>query len=284
MAIYGKDGTEISSCYKVGGSLQNVAYDAEGNSIFSDESNLKIMTYNVQWFTGINSQLAMQQSIINGYDADIIGMQEISKTGNIPTVGINVLSSYQYQQLSNHKNYIAMMSKIPLSNITIADYVNQDPNDMTEYGETRAYMLADITVDGKTITWLNTHLCLTLEYKYLQMQEVFNIMQTKEYVIATGDFNIGAYESLTDAPYVNMIKQFVDAGYNLANNRPTGHTNTFTNATTASSLSELTKPHDDIIVSGNIDIVDVIFDTTKFSYLNGNAIDHIPIIANVTIH
>lgn len=277
MAIYNKDGVVISSCYDVDGLIQNVAYDVDGDIVFPTESNLKVMTYNVQWFTGINSQLSMQQSIINNYDADIIGIQEISKNGNIPSVGQTVLSPYQYQQLSNHKNYIAMMSKIPLSNIVIADYVNQDPNDMTQYNETRAYMIAEISVAGKTITWINTHLCLTPEYKYLQMKEVFDIMETKEYAIVTGDFNISDYEAISDPKWVNMIKQFVDAGYNIANNRPTGHTNTYTSAATASSLADLTKPHDDIIVSGNINILSVVFDTTKFSYLNGSAIDHIPI-------
>lgn len=284
MAIYNKSETEVFECYDIDGLAQNVAYDLDGVVVYPDEVLLKVMTYNVQWFTGINSQLAMQQSIINNYNADIIGVQEISQNGNISSVGQTVLSPYQYQRLSNHKNYIAMMSKVPLSNIVVADYINQDPNDMTQYNETRAYMTAEISAGGKTITWINTHLCLTAEYKYLQMKEVFDIMETKEYAIATGDFNIGAYTSISDSAYVNMTKQFVDAGYNVANNNGIGHTNTHTSATTATSLADLTKPHDDIITTGNIEILNVVFDTTKFNYLNGSAIDHIPVIATLKIN
>jgi hypothetical protein len=36
-------------------------------------------------------------------------------------------------------------------------------------------------------------------------------------------------------------------------------------------------------VSNNIDITDVVFDTTKLSYLNGNAIDHIPVVATLRL-
>lgn len=282
--IYDKDGTQLYMAYGKDGSELNEVYDVNGNIVFAGDIHLKVMTYNVQWFTGINSQQAMQQSIINTYNADIIGVQEISTNGTIPSVGQTVLSSYSYQQLSNHKNYLAMMSKFPLSNVVVADFENQDPNDMTQYGETRAYMMADISVGGKTITWINTHLCLTDEYKYLQMKEIFDIMETKEYAIATGDFNIKTYNSTSDAPYINMVKQFADAGYNVANNKATGHTNTHTSATTASSLADLVSPLDDIITTGNIDILSVTFDTTKFSYLNGSAIDHIPVIADLQIN
>ena len=282
--IYDKDGTQLYAAYEKDGSELTEVYDVNGNVVFAEDIYLKVMTYNVQWFTGINGQLTMQQSIINNYNANIIGVQEISTNGTVPSVGQTVFSSYQYQQLSNHKNYIAMMSKFPLSNVVVADFENQDPYDMTQYSETRAYMMADISVGGKTITWINTHLCLTPEYQYLQMKEIFDIMETKEYAIATGDFNIKPYTSISDDAYVNMVKQFADAGYNVANNKATGHTNTHTSATTATSLADLVSPHDDIITTGNIDILNVVFDITKFNYLNGNPIDHIPVIAELKIN
>ena len=284
MGIYSKDGTRVIAGFDVNGDSINAAYNISGDIVFPEEFAIKVMTYNVQWFTGINSQLAMQQKIINDNNADIIGVQELTQNGTISQVGRTVLAPYQYQQLSNHKNYIGMMSKIPLSNVVVADFEVQDPSDMSQWGETRAYMTAEITVGGKTITWINTHLCLTASYRYQQMQEVFNMMQSKEYAIATGDFNIGSYSSTSESAYANMIKQFADAGYNVANNRPNGHTNTYTGATSATSLAEFTKPHDDIITSGNIRIVDVKFDTTKLSYLNGSSIDHIPIIVGLVIH
>lgn len=283
MAIYNNDGEELFSAYTVNGANLDTAYDKDGNIIFA--SHLTVMTYNVQWFTKINSQQEMQQKIISDYDAHLIGVQELSQNGTIPSVGQTVFAPYQYQQLSNHKNYLGMMSKLPLSNIVIADYETQDPEDMSRYNETRAYMMADFAYGGKTITWINTHLCyLNATPKYAQMAELFAIAEQKEYCIITGDFNNYA-ESISDDDYVNMFKQYVDAGYNLANCSPlAGFTKTCSELTTATTTADLMNAADGIITSGNIDIESVIFDTTKFSYLDGNPIDHIPVIAELQIN
>lgn len=287
MAIYdSQTGIELSSCYnsQTGESL-NKAYDPQtGSEIWSSDRTYKVMTYNVQWFTGINSQQTMQQLIINTYNADIIGLQELSTNGTVPTVGQNVLGNYPTLQLSNHKNYMGMASKYTLSNIVIADFVNQDPQDASLYNETRAYMIADITLAGKTVKWINTHLCLTDEYKYLQMAEIFALAEQYDYVIITGDFNAYDYASASSTEYIQMFKPFADAGYNVANNNGTTFTKTYSGSTSATSLSEFTSPPDDIITSGNIDIIDVDFDTTKLSYLNGSVIDHIPVIATIKVN
>lgn len=282
--IYDIDGTQINSiCNRVGESLLS-AYDISGDMVFPSASLFKVMTYNVQWFSGINGQQAMQQSIINNNDADIIGFQEMTTNGTIPTVGINVLSSYPNKRLSNHKNYMCMASKKPLSNVVIEDFVNQDPEDASRYNETRAYMIADVYVNGKTIKWINTHLAPnTAEYKYLQMAEVLALAINKEYCIITGDFNSLLYESSSDAEYARMYAPFANAGFKMANHNPNSFTKTWTNISNATSLADFTYPTDDIIVSSNIDIVDVVFDTTKLSNLNGQSIDHIPIIATLKI-
>jgi endonuclease/exonuclease/phosphatase family metal-dependent hydrolase len=286
MAIYDpQTEIELNVCYdpQTGESL-NKAYDPQtGEEIWSSDRTYKVMTYNVQWFTGINSQQAMQQLIINTYNADIIGLQELSKNGIVPTVGTNVLNGYPVLQLSNHKNYIGMASKYALSNIIIADFVNQDPEDVSRYHETRAYMMADINLDGKTVKWINTHLCLTNEYKYLQMAEIFELAENYDYVIITGDFNAYDYTLPDSMEYNKMFKPFVDAGYNVANNNGVSFTKTYSGSASALSLSDFSTPPDDIITSGNIDIIDVDFDTTKLSYLNGNVIDHIPVVATLRL-
>lgn len=281
MAIYDSMGNALNTCYDSDGVILDKAYDYSGTEIWS--RIYKVMTYNVQWFTGINSQQTMQQSIIDNYNADIIGLQELTKNGAVPTVGANVLGDYPTLQLSNHKNYMGMVSKYALSNITIADFVNQDPQDASLYNETRAYMMADIILGGKTIKWINTHLCLTDEYKYLQMAEIFALAEQYEYVIITGDFNVYDYTLPNATEYNQMFKQFADAGYNVANNNGASFTKTYSGSTSATSLSEFTSPPDDIIVSGNINITDVHFDVTKLSYLNGDVIDHIPVIATIRI-
>lgn len=289
MPIYDINGNPLSSTYDANGNSLSSAYDIEGNQIWSasaDPITLKVMSYNVQKFTGINAQQAMQNLIVNTYDADIIGIQELGNSATIPTVGQNMLTNYLNKQVSNHKNYLLSVSKaLPFSNVVVADYQNQDPDEMTTYGETRAYIKADINVGGKTISFINTHLCvLHSSYTYLQMAELLDIAEQCECVIITGDFNNGTINEESNG-YIQMYKPFVDAGYNLANNSPTaGFQNTYTSSATATSLSELLSSPDSIIVSSNIDIDEVIFDTTKFSYLNGSAIDHIPVIAKLTIN
>ena len=275
MAIYDIDGNTLDSCYDIDGTDLPLAYDVDGEIIYSQETTLTVMTYNVQWFTGINGQQQMQQSIINTYAPDLIGLQELTQNGTVPTIGQNVLSGYTLR-LSNHKNYIAFASKLPLSNVIVQDFQSQDPYDMSTWGETRAYMLADLTKNGKTIKWLNTHLCVhNLEYKSAQFAEIFNLIKDMEHVIITGDFNLITWDE-----YDDTFKMFADAGFKLAN---TTGVKTYTDLTSATSLADFKQPTDNIIVSSDIDIDSVVFDTTKLSNLNGNAIDHVPVIVTLTI-
>lgn len=291
MSIYDINGNQLQAVYDIEGNSLQYAYDIEGNQIFGGSeppvgTPLKVMTYNVQKFLGINNQQTMQRAIVDLYDADIIGMQELGSVTTLGTVGSYMLANYSVKQLSNHLNKIMMVTDgITLNNLVIADFVHQDPQDASQYNETRAYMKADITVGGKTITWINTHLCyLTKSVMYEQMAEVFAMAEQCEYVIITGDFNSGV-TGLEENDYIYMYKQFADAGYNLANNSPTaGFVNTYAYLTNPTSLADLQTAPDSIIVSGNIDIDSVVFDTTKFSYLNGSVIDHIPVIATLTIH
>lgn len=274
MSVYNVDGLGISSVYSVGSGLLNQAYDVNGNGILHD---LSVMSYNVQRFNGINSQLPMQQSIIRKYEPDIIGFQELG-SGDMPSIGVSMCSDYQYQNLGVQTNKTGLVSKLMMQNVVNAVFTSQS-------GETRGYNKAYINVNGKTICWINTH----LEYasataKYNQMTEIFNMAELETYVIITGDFNSKCL-AVTDGDYINQYKMFVDAGYNLANCSPTvGFTKTWTDATSADSVADLTDPCDSIIVSSNITIKRIVFDTTKFDFLNGSAIDHIPIIAYLDVN
>lgn len=283
MALYNVNGAQIFKAYDVDGNEIAEAYDKDGNEIF--RPSLKVMTYNVQRCTGINSQTDMQTAIFNKYGADLIGLQECGTWTSLPSQ-LTALNGYAVKQFSNHNNKVAMVKKTgTLTNVVIADFVHQDPQDLSQYNETRAYMKADIEVGGVPVTWINTHLCfLTPSVMYEQMREVFDMAQNCERCIITGDFNSGVVNA-TSADYLGMYKQFVDAGYNLANNSPAaGFQNTFTNSATASSLADLTTAPDTIIVSQNITIDEVWFDTTKFDYLNGSSIDHIPVVARLTLN
>lgn len=277
MAIYNKNGEIVSSVYNYQGAGLQQAFDKDGNPLMS--SSFIVMSYNVQDFLGINSQQSLQNAIVYRYNADFIGIQEFYNTNTVPQIASNMLASYDYLYRSSHKNFLAIASKKQMTSVVATDFETQDPNDMSQYGETRAYIKGYLNVGGHNVCIINTHLCLTDAPKWAQMAELFEIAENEEYCILTGDFNSFAL-STADNDYINMFKPFVDAGYKLANSN---FTKTYCRANSATSLNDFDTAPDNIIVSGNINIDSVVFDTTKLNYLNGSKIDHIPVIATLSI-
>ena len=281
MAIYDINGEYINSAYAVDEEVLSQAYDIAGNPLI-EQADLGVMTYNPQWWTKINSQLTMQQEIFNKYKPDIIGFQEYSTNGTLASVGSQALADYPYKYMSNRYNYNGIASKLQLNNVTNNQYTYYDD----EYWQ---YQKGYFTCKGKTIAFYNTHLTWrataeSQEGRRQQAAELFADAETEDYVIITGDFN--SYARNVEQPdYINIFKPFYDAGYHLANASPTaGFTGTYCGLTTASSLADMQAPCDNIIVSGNIDITNVVFDLTKLQYLDGNYIDHIPVIATLQIN
>ena len=239
-------------------------------------TKLKIMSYNVQWFTGINSQLPMQERIVSKYNPQIICLQELSTNGKINSVGWKMLFDYPYQYLSVHKNYLGIASKYKLKNVKAYDFKHQDPEDMARFGETRSYIKGTLEVDGKRIKIINAHLSyITPSVKHQQMKELFNSAEKAEYAIVIGDFNC-----FND--YDRMFKRFEDAGYHIANCGPKP-TKTWTDKAYPKYLSRFTYPCDNIIVSSNITIKKTMFDRTKLKFQDGSPMDHIPVIARLYI-
>ena len=246
------------------------------------KTKFKIMSYNVQCFDYINSQASVQKKIFNKNNAVVVGIQELSTSRTIKPAGQIALADYPYKYFSAHKAFLGFASKYPLKNLRCRDFRNQDPQDMTQYGQTRAYMMADLCIDGKNLTLINAHLCfLTQSIKWKQMMELFDLARTMENVILTGDFNC-FITSPGDSEYINMYKPFVDAGYHLAD-CDGKITKTWTDKRTPKSLDEFTYPTDNIITSPNITIKKVYYDKTKLKYPNGYEMDHIPIIALVSV-
>ena len=242
----------------------------------------KIMSYNVQCFDYINSQASVQTKIFDKNNALVVGIQELSTSRTIKPVGQIALAEYPHKYLSAHKAFLGFASKEKLKNIINRDFKAQDPQDITEYNQTRAYMMADLEIGGKTITLINSHLCFhTQSIKFQQMKELFDVARQKEYVILTGDFNC-FITSPGDMEYNNMYKPFVDAGFHLSD-CDGKITKTWTDKINPGSLSNFTYATDNIIVSPNIIMKKVYFDKTKLKYPNGYPMDHIPVIALVEI-
>lgn len=266
----------------IGGQKLSEAYDLSGNQML--QNRLKVMTYNVQHFTGINSQAEMQSKIISDNTPDIISFQEFSDTRAIPTVGQAVLVEYPYVYISDHLNYLSVASKIPLTDITCVDYQVQDPEEITRWGETRVYFKAYFRFNGKNICFINTHLAVLDEsVRNAQFLELVNMAMGEGYIIIAGDFNT-TYSDFTSDTYINTTKKFLDAKYEVFNSTPSvGITKTWTGITSAVSLADFTANPDNIFTSSNIHIQQRAFDTTKLSYLDGNPIDHIAMVAMLEV-
>lgn len=281
MSVYDVDGNGLNNVYNINGNQLTHAYDINGNELLEPvQTNLVVMSYNIQWFSNLNSNKPMQTSIFDTYNADIIGFQEFqnSLATNIPAVAIELLSNdYPYLQMGNYGNKNAIASKYAMTGFATVPHTTQ-----TMDGQSYSY--ATISVNGKEIFILDSHLT-TSDYeatKVEQAQEIFNAVQGHDYFIIMGDFNT-VCKSVNDTEYTTIMKQFVDAGYNVANCSPQhGFLDTWTSGSTASGTWY---PCDHVITSANITIDNVIVDTTKVDVAaqTGQSIDHLPIIAYLTV-
>ncbi len=280
--IYNHDGSELRTAYTSDGIELNDAYDDHGTKIWTKDYDLIVMSYNVQWWTKRNANTTMQFDILNKYDADIIGLQEFSKTSAIPSLATQCLSAYPYKYVSNHYNFNAIASKKPLENVTDTDYTYVDD-------EQWAYQKGYLTVGGKRIAFFNTHLTwrgseADMIARGSQAQEILAEMNKETYAIATGDWNVTPV-SFDNLDYQSVFKPFLDAGYKMCNYSPeTGITKTYTPLAHPTSLDDFRSAPDNIIVSPNISIYRTVFDTTKLEYDDDNYIDHIPVITYLKIN
>ena len=275
--IYNINGNNIDSVYDLSGQSLSQAYDVQGNELI--DNSLVVMSYNLQWMTGINSDMTMQASILNAYHPDVIGFQEFQKavSSQMPSWVNTLVPDYQ-TLMGNYGNKNALSCKYTMTNFTTIPFTTQ-----TMDGQ--SYSTATITVDGKSIFLVNAHLT-TSDYettKVEQAEEVFDALQGHEYFILMGDFNT-VCKSVNDTEYTTIMKQFVDAGYNCANcTAQFGFKDTWTSGSTAGGTWY---PCDHIITSANISIDSVIVDRTKVDVAaqTGQSIDHLPIIATLIIN
>lgn len=278
MAVYNKQGTEISSVFGLTGTELEQAYDINGNELLpvGPPDEIVVMTYNVQWFSGLNADEEMQEEILSTYEPDFIGLQELG--ASMPAAGTRVLADYPVIELGIQTNKTGFASKWVLTNASAAVFENQAT-------ETRGYQKAYIrTESGKTICWINAHL-ETSSYesvKVAQAEELFDLVENEDYFIITGDFNT-VCKSVNDTEYSTIMQQFIDAGYHSANcSVQHGFIDTWTGGKTVSSAWY---PCDHVITSANITIDSVVADTLKITTSAGEqVIDHIPLVAHLTVN
>lgn len=277
MPVYDINGTELTTVYGKEGDTLLQAYDIAGNPLLSEEplAELTVMTYNVETFGGRNSNQAMQERILNAYKPDIIGLQELGN-GSMPSLGVRLFTDYPYQVMGGQAVYkTGVVSKIELEDTAYIAYVSRTTRE-------RGYNKAYITVGGKRIAFFNTHLEILGQASHApQAKELFDALQEETSFIAVGDYNVECH-STSATEYIEVVKQFVDAGYNLSNwTTKTGFVDTwFNNATVADSNYKC--PCDNIITSPDIIIDSIVYDPIKLEYESG-VIDHIAVVARLRI-
>lgn len=290
MNIYNVDGNAISLCYnKNGNALQN-AYDVNGNVIWaSSASSLKVATYNVgQYYIGNSHPIPteykteytnLQTTIFNNIQPDICLMQEATNLFCADGTLANTFLSTWFDTFQTTRGDIGYQAhKVATGGITIEDY--------TEVAFTHAvgnypgYETFYITVDGKRIFMVNTHMTTSQSYQEAQCTEILNAVAGKEYFIICGDFNT-VISALNDEDYIKCIKPFIDLGYKDANCGRFGIFPTYYD--TSDPNADYKPATDHIIVSPNITISDAWVNTTKLTDGLNDKIDHVPLVAELLI-
>ena len=283
--IYSVNGTQLTAVYDVDATDLDIAYDVDGTVVFRKEEEpltLKVMTYNVGgWYTGTGDNVpsasdaayyALQNGIISSQDADILCLEEywttFSKSGRS---ALDMLAQY-YPYIHTEQGTTKYWGHVIASKYPIESYTKN-----TFASESQRYFdKAVINANGTLLNVIVTHLGLTPEIRVTQSKELFDYVETLDNVILCGDFNI----NIENAEYfADDYQQFVNAGYHLANGGALGTFDTYCGSTDWTTAI----PIDQIITSSNIAIDAVMADMTKTTDAIVDTIDHIPLIAEVTI-
>ena len=288
MAVYDINGDAVYHVYDTEGQSANHAYDIDGEVIFTETpTNLSVMTYNVGgWYIGSGqnvpeakdaSYYALQDGILSEYETDILCIQEYWDTfSGAGRTALSVLEPY-YEDIEAKNGTSQYFGRAICSNYELSDYtINTYAAEYNRY-----YDKAYITVDGKQIAIFTTHLGLTEANRQVEAVELLYYLANEPYFILCGDLNTKC-TSTSDNDYVNVIKPFVDAGYHCANNTTERGFNMTSYDT--STVSDQGGQCDNIITSANITIDSVVIDTTKLTDSLGDKIDHLPVIAYLTVN
>lgn len=281
--IYNIQEEPLDDAYSVNGNNLSTAYNVGGSKIWEKDSSepsepsaptiLTVMTFNIGEFYGRNTTSVLSH-IIDTYDADIIGLQEVYKT-SLASAFSTVFSDYPYESFASQVNKTAIVSKTALS-ASSGIFSSQSI-------EQRGYNKAYFQFNGKSICWFNAHLETTGggTAKASQARELYEMAIQEEYFIITGDFNT-ICRSTADEEYSTIMRQYLDYGCYSANcSEQFGFVNTWSGDNSLSSSNSY--PCDHIITSPNLPIESVKFDMYKTTISSSYSIDHIPIIAEINV-
>lgn len=288
MSIYSVHGDELLSVYDISGTSLESAFDIGGEIVFTRNFPLKIMQYNVgQWYVGDHDNVpadkdevyyALQSGIISQNDPDVLLLEEytaqFSKAGRTSISMLQSSYPYYHEQTDGTTTTVtqrAIYSKYPISN-----YVTHKFSDSNYYYDT-----CTITINGIGILFAVTHLHWNNRtYRAQEVQTILSGISEAPYVIIGGDFNTSDCFSTSGADYIDVVKPFVDAGYNVGNAGDFGFIDTYSGQSAAPYTFYVL---DNIVVSSNIVFESVAADTTKLTDGLNEKVDHLPLVATVIV-
>lgn len=303
MGIYDKNGNALPACYDKDGNALSNAYDKDGNVIWSASPvSLKVANYNVgDWYIGSHTYVPeaykteytnLQNDIFTAIDVDLCCMQEAPKQFCVDgTLASTILENYfEYTQWCAAYESSTIPSRTEGSNYAIEDFQMVDFTGSAYSGTTRTYEKFYITVGGKRICIIESHYSLTHSTAVLQNQQMMAAAAGEEYCIIMGDFNTTIHSDAEDylltEDYIDLVKPWIDAGYNSANCSDFGVFYTYgsTSWEQYQQGNGYISATDHIFTSPNITIDSVTMNTLKRTDAIDHKVDHMPIVAELTIN
>lgn len=284
--IYNKSGNQLISAYGKSGNSLSVAYDKSGSVVFAPNPvDATIMTFNVGKWYGYGGTVpsnlqadyyAMHEYIFEHYDPDFLAIQEYNTNIGSYDMAALIRETCPYYFGDNGvTDGRSISSKYELTDITTTWFAQQPSN------ENRYYLKSYVYIGGRKICFVCLHYSYKNNYPYLENDELMDAVANEDYAIIMGDINIRA-DSIEGDPFQNLIQPWIDAGYNSANGEDFGLHYSFY-ATDDGNFHVV----DNIWTTPNITINSVVLDETKtttYAELVGTRIDHMPLLAYVTIN
>ena len=287
MIVFDHKGKIIPEVYNSAGVEISSAYTVDGTALPQSGFSLKIMEYNVgQWYNGnhvyvppekYESYRNLQEGMIANADADIAFLCEYSTDFNVGHSAKSMLDEYFPYIIEHTKPYVegqdisgwqfAICSKYPLSSFEFHKYANnQNPY----------YASCKITVNDVPIELVITHLDWDqTEVRAEETVILLNYLDNFPNFILAGDFNTLASSTAT-ADFQNVIQPMLNKGYQVANANGERFLPTYNNGWDGYL--------DNIVTSDNMTISNVYVDQTKKNDLIDDKIDHMPLLATITVN
>ena len=287
MIIFDFKGKIIPEVYNDVGVEIATAYTTDGVALPASGFIIKVMEYNVgQWYTGnhvyvpvekYDSYRNLQEGMISNADADIAFLCEYSTDFNVGHSAKSMLEDYFPYIIEYTKPYVdgqningwqfAICSKYPLSSFEYHKYANN---------QTPYYASCGMVVNGVPIRLVITH--LDWDQAELRAEETSILLdyldQFPNFILA-GDFNILASSTAT-TDFKNVIQPMLDKGYQVANANGDRFLPTYNNGWDGYL--------DNIVASDNMSLSNVYVDQTKKNDAIDDKIDHMPLLATITVN